>query len=220
MKKKAIIFDLDGTLIDSIKDIALCANQVLEELGYKTHKLDDYRKFVGDGALMLITNSLPKNTDNETIAKALELFKKIYGDTIHENTKPYSGIYEMLKALKNSEYKLTVLSNKPHPFTIEFIDYFFGNFPFVEIHGQKENIPKKPHPKGALNIIDALKLSKEEIIFIGDTPTDIKTAQNAGVLCIGVAWGYRGAQELIDAKANFVVKTPYELTELLLKNNF
>ena len=220
MQKKAVIFDLDGTLIDSIQDIALCTNQVLEKLGHKTHPLDAYQNFVGDGALMLISNALQDNVSEKTIEKALELFKNIYGDKIHKNTKPYIGIYEMLDSIKHIDLHLTILSNKPHPFTVEFINHFFKDYPFVEVHGQKEDVPKKPHPQGALNIAKSLNLDPKDIIFVGDTPTDIKTAKNAGMYSVGVSWGYRGVEELQQAQADIIAKDPQHLAQILLSDDF
>lgn len=220
LNKKVVIFDLDGTLIDSIHDIALCTNQVLENLGQKTHKLDAYQKFVGDGALMLLQNALPPDTNKEIINQALVLFKEIYGDRIHKNTKPYDGIYQMLNILNTTDLKLAVLSNKPHEFTVQFIDYFFKDILFCEVHGQKDHVPKKPNPIGALNISQALNIPTNEIIFVGDTPTDIKTAKNANMTSIGVSWGYRNVEELLLAKADFIAKTPEHLTKLILENNF
>ena len=220
MQKKAVIFDLDGTLIDSIQDIALCTNQVLEKLGHKTHPLDAYQNFVGDGALMLINNALQDNVSEETIEKALELFKNIYGDKIHKNTKPYVGIYEMLDSIKHIDLHLTVLSNKPHPFTVEFINHFFQDYPFIEVHGQKEDVPKKPHPQGAFNIAKSLNLDPKDIIFIGDTPTDIKTAKSAGMYSVGVSWGYRSVEELQQAQADIIAKDPQHLAQILLSDDF
>jgi len=220
LQKKAVIFDLDGTLIDSIQDIALCTNQVLEKLGHKTHPLDAYQNFVGDGALMLISNALQDNVSEKTIEKALELFKNIYGDKIHKNTKPYIGIYEMLDSIKHIDLHLTILSNKPHPFTVEFINHFFKDYPFVEVHGQKEDVPKKPHPQGALNIAKSLNLDPKDIIFVGDTPTDIKTAKNAGMYSVGVSWGYRGVEELQQAQADIIAKDPQHLAQILLSDDF
>jgi phosphoglycolate phosphatase len=218
MKKKAVIFDLDGTLVDSIQDIAIAMNQVLEKLGYKKHKEDDYQNFVGDGALMLVQNAMPLNTDENKIEEALELFKKIYGDGIHLHSKPYEGIKKMLDTLSKTELILTVLSNKPHKFTLEFIEYFFKDYPFIEVHGQKKEVPKKPHPMGAINIAIALNLEANEIIFVGDTPTDINTAKSAGMCSIGVSWGYRSVDELILAKADYIANDPEHLTQLLLAN--
>jgi len=219
LKEKTVIFDLDGTLIDSIKDIALATNIVLEELGFKKHPLDDYENFVGDGALMLLTNALPTDVNKSIIDKALVLFKKYYGDRIHKNTKPYEGIYEMLDELTKHNTTLAVLSNKPHEFTVEFIEHFFSRYPFCEVHGQKDNVPKKPDPKGAINISQALNIPENKIFFIGDTATDMKTAKNAGMTAIGVSWGYRKVDELIASGADYIAKTPEHLTQILLENN-
>jgi len=219
MKKKAVIFDLDGTLVDSIKDIAICMNKVLKELDLQIHPENEYPKFVGDGALVLVKNAMPRDSAKESIEKALELFLKYYETGVHENAKVYDGIYSMLDAIKNTDLKLAVLSNKPHKFTLEFIEYFFKDYPFIEVHGQKKEVPKKPNPAGAINIANALKLNPKEIIFVGDTPTDINTAKNAGMSSIGVSWGYRDEKELILANADYIAKDTEQLTQILLKNN-
>lgn len=219
MKQKTVIFDLDGTLIDSIKDIALATNIVLEELGFDKHDLAAYENFVGDGALMLITNALPYNVNKNIIDEALILFKKYYGDRIHENTKPYEGIYLMLDELTKCNTTLAVLSNKPHEFTVEFIEHFFSKYSFCEVHGQKEDVPKKPNPMGAINISNALNIPENQIFFVGDTATDMKTAKNAGMTSIGVSWGYRSVDELISSGADYIAKTPEHLTQILLEND-
>ena len=219
MKKKTVIFDLDGTLIDSIKDIALATNIVLEELGFKPHPLDDYQNFVGDGALMLLKNALPSNVNDDLINNALKLFKKYYGDRIHKNTHPYDGIYDMLNSLKTEETTLAVLSNKPHEFTVEFIEHFFNEYPFIEVHGQKEDVPKKPSPIGAINISKALDVKQEKIFFVGDTATDILTAKNAGMTSVGVSWGYRSVEELVASGADFIANDPSHLVQIILEND-
>ncbi len=219
MKKKAVIFDLDGTLVDSIVDIAICMNQVLEKLGHPKHPENKYQQFVGDGALMLVKNAMPDNCSKNLLYEALELFKKSYENGIHDNSKAYNGIYEMLDSLKNKDLKLAILSNKPHKFTVQFIEYFFKGYPFIEVHGQKKEVPKKPDPKGAINIANALKLEPHEIIFVGDTPTDIKTAQNAGMQSIGVSWGYRPVEELVSSNADFIAANTKQLTQILLDNS-
>ena len=220
MKKKLIIFDLDGTLIDSIQDIAISTNQVLEELGFETHPLDAYTNFVGDGAMILLKNALKPDVSEEILQKALKLFKKFYGDKIHKNTQPYDGIYEMLDTISNKDLQLAILSNKPHMFTVEFIEYFFKEYPFIEVHGQKEEVPKKPNPQGIFNIAQNLNIQLTDTIFVGDTPTDMKTAKNAKVTSIAVSWGYRGVEELQKSNPDFLVKDTKGLTKLLLENNF
>lgn len=125
MKNKAIIFDLDGTLIDSLSDIAICANKVLEEFSLPTHTIEQYKSFVGGGAEILIRNCTPKDTKEEMISKLLDRFKTIYEQNLHSNTKPYEGVYELFDKLKKHNIKLAVLSNKPHEFTLKYVEKFF-----------------------------------------------------------------------------------------------
>ena len=213
-KEKAIIFDLDGTLIDSIIDIGLCANIVLKEFNLPTHEIDAYRNFVGGGALFLIERCVPKNSSNEMIQKVLERFKVVYDDEKHDNTKPYKGIYNLIKDLKTKGIKVGVLSNKPHYFTCKYVEEFFGEFNLEEIHGQKEEVPRKPNPIAAINIANSFNISCEDIFFVGDSDVDMKTAKNANMIAVGVEWGFRGPKELIDNGAKFIVKTPQDILDL------
>ena len=215
MKEKAIIFDLDGTLIDSLTDIALCANEVLKKLNLPSHKIEDYKKFVGGGVLVLIENCMPKNSSKELIKKACNEFKIIYDQKLQSNTKPYDGIDELLQGLKDSNIKIGVLSNKPHEFTLKYVDKFFSSYDIVETHGQKEELPAKPDPIGAVNIAKAFNLPCENIYFVGDSDVDMKTAKNAGMIAVGVSWGFRGTKELIENGADFIVKTPQDILKLL-----
>jgi len=212
---KAIIFDLDGTLIDSLDDIAKSMNDVLRQLGYKEHKIEDYKHFVGDGALILVQNSLPKECPKEEIQKAFDLFIEIYELGIHHDTKPYEGIYDLLEKLSHTSFKLGILSNKPHDITNQYAKKLFSDFNFEEVHGQKESIPKKPHPKGALDIARNFNLRPEEIFFVGDTATDMKTAQNANMKSIGVLWGFRPKQELIESGADFTAIDCAQLWQII-----
>ncbi len=215
MKEKAFIFDLDGTLIDSLTDIALCANKVLEEFKLPTHSIEDYKTFVGGGAEVLIENCTPKNSSEELIQKVLEQFKIVYDQNLQGNTQPYDGVYELLERLKNQNCKLGVLSNKPHKFTLKYVEQFFSSYNISEAHGQKENVPKKPNPIGAINIAKAFDIAYEDIYFIGDSDVDMKTAKNAGMIAVGVRWGFRGVEELIENGADFIVDTPLDILNLL-----
>lgn len=216
---KTIIFDLDGTLIDSLTDIAICANQVLEEFKYPTHKIEDYKRFVGDGAKVLIQNAMPKDISDSELNLALERFKKLYDNNIYGNTKPYDGIYQLLDNLKKENYSINVLSNKPHKFTLQYIDKLFEDNIFDEVHGQKDNIPKKPAPDGAINISKALNIQLKDILYIGDTGTDMKTAVNAGMVPVGVLWGFREKDELLEHGAKHLVESPEKLWELIKSYN-
>lgn len=216
MNNKVIIFDLDGTLLDSLDDIVISVNRVLEKLDLPTHKNEAFREFVGDGARMLMQRALPQNSDKDTIDKALDLFTQIYSKTIHENTKPYDGIYEMLEALKNQGVILNLLSNKPQQFTRKYYDKFFTQFGFTYVYGQSDQHPKKPDPTTALKIAQNLQVDPSEIYFIGDTTTDILTAKNAGMKSIGVVWGIRDKNELITNGANHIINKPKEILNIVL----
>ncbi len=215
MKEKAIIFDLDGTLIDSLTDIAICTNIVLKEFNFPTYKIEEYKNFVGGGALVLVKNCLPKNSSQELINRVMKRFKEIYDQNLPSNTKPYKGIKELLNELNNRNIKIGVLSNKPHKFTLKYVNHFFNDFNIMEIHGQKEGIPKKPDPKAAIDIANSFNIPCEDIYFIGDSDIDMQTAKSANMKAVGVEWGFRGIKELIENGADFIIKTPYEILKLI-----
>lgn len=218
MKTKAVIFDLDGTLIDSLEDIARSMNEVLQEFNLPTHEISAYNHFVGDGALFLAKKAVPKNSSEELINQVFERFKELYDTVVCEDTQVYEGIHELLEILQSHELKLGVLSNKPHEFTCKYVQTLFASYHIHEVHGQKEHIPKKPHPLGALNIAEALSLNCDEIFYVGDTPTDILTAQNAKMKNIGVLWGFRPKEELEEAGADFLAHTPQDIWEIIQKH--
>lgn len=213
---KAVIFDLDGTLIDSLYDIAQSMNQVLSEFNYPIHDLDKYNYFVGDGALVLVQNALPQVCNDNQIQKVLARFKEVYDLSEHHNTKPYEGIYELLQSLQDAQIRLGILSNKPHKFTLKYAQTLFSDFNFEEVHGQKEDVEKKPDPAGAIHIAQQMQLHPNDICFIGDTATDIKTAHNANMKSIGVLWGFRPQEELEEHGAHFLAHTPSDILRIVL----
>jgi phosphoglycolate phosphatase len=217
VRKRAAIFDLDGTLIDSLKDIALCCNEVLKELDIAEHPLPKYSEFVGDGAYVLIKNALPSSTPDELIQKALGRFKDIYENNIYENTKAYEQIDELLKRLEDENIPVAILSNKPHKFTLKYAERIFKGYGFVEVFGQREDIPIKPDPQAALEISRIMDIEPSDIYFIGDTATDMKTAKNAGMKAIGVLWGFRDREELENSGADFIVSSPKEMADIILR---
>ena len=212
--KKTVIFDLDGTLLDSIEDIASSMNKVLESLQLPTHKIEDYKHFVGGGVDILVENAL-SNQSKEIKDEVIKRFKIEYDGKLHSKTLPYDGIYELLDELKKLDINLAVLSNKPHEFTVSYVNHFFKNYNFKEIHGQKKDVPKKPDPKAALDIVKCLDSSCENTYFIGDTKIDMQTAKSANMTAIGVLWGFRDKKELRDFGADFIVSNPLEILKII-----
>lgn len=212
--KKTVIFDLDGTLLDSIEDIASSMNKVLESLQLPTHKIEDYKHFVGGGVDILVENAL-SNQSKEIKNEVTKRFKIEYDGKLHSKTLPYDGIYELLDELKKLDINLAVLSNKPHEFTVSYVNHFFKNYNFKEIHGQKKDVPKKPDPKAALDIVKCLDSSCENTYFIGDTKIDMQTAKSANMTAIGVLWGFRDEEELLTNGADFIVKHPLDILEII-----
>lgn len=217
MNNKAIIFDLDGTLIDSLEDIAVCMNQVLEELNLPSHKLEDYKYFVGGGISILVDNALHKDTSDKVKEEVTNRFKVVYDQKLHAKTLPYDGIYDLLDELKRLDFKIGILSNKPHEFTIEYAKNLFSKYEMKEVHGQKSHIAKKPDPSAAIQIAKSFEVPCEEVYFVGDTMVDMQTAVNAKMIGIGVLWGFRDEEELISNGATFVVKHPLDILEIVNK---
>lgn len=213
--QKAIIFDLDGTLIDSLEDIAVCMNQVFEEMGLPTYKINDYKKFVGGGVDILVENALGDSRPKEVKKQVSARFKELYDQNLHAKTLPYDGIYDLLEKLEEANIKMAILSNKPHKFTCQYADSLFKDYNFLEVHGQKEHIEKKPNPRAAIDIANSLKLDCSEIYFVGDTKIDMQTAKNANMKAIGVLWGFRDEAELREYGADFIVEKPSDIFDII-----
>jgi len=217
--KKTLIFDLDGTLLDSISDIANSMNKVLKELNLKTYTIEDYKYFVGEGIDILVENVLDKNLENYHKIKdeVMQRFKLEYNGKLQANTIPYDGIYELLDNLKKLDCNLAVLSNKPHDFTVAYVEHFFKDYNFAEVHGQKNNLPKKPNPEAAKQIANRLGVPCKDIYFIGDTKIDMQTAKSAEMNAVGVLWGFRNEEELRKFGADFIVSHPLEIIKIIQK---
>lgn len=215
MSKKAVIFDMDGTLLDSLKDIGICANVVLKEFDLPTHELADYKNFVGGGVQFLLENCTPQNISDELLKKLFKRFIEVYELSVHGQTKPYDGIEELLQELYKQEIKMGILSNKMHDMTVKYYEKFFSGYNIQEVHGQKLDIPKKPDPIAAISIAQRFGIECKDILFVGDSDVDIKTAKNAGMIAVGVSWGFRGTKELIEHGADHIVQTPQDILELL-----
>ena len=216
MTFRAVIFDLDGTLLDTLADIGESANAALEQLGFPTHPLPEYRTFVGDGVAVLMQRVLPEpHRKSEMIARVVEGFRKVYGENWNRRTQPYAGIVEMLDALVARKIPLAILSNKPHDFTQQCVREFLPRHQFAAVIGQREGIPTKPDPTSALEVVSQLGLTPAEVVYVGDTSVDMQTATRAGLYAVGVAWGFRSVEELKSHGAKKIISSPIELLAVL-----
>lgn len=211
MKYSAVLFDLDGTLIDSLEDLADSANEVLEKYGYNTHTIATYKKLIGRGGRNLIRKALPSGTQEKVITEVLEDYRKIYGRNYLNKTKPYSGIFEMLEVLKLTNIKMGICSNKPHKHTNEIVDKLLGRKYFSAVLGEREGVPQKPHPASLLEAAELLKVNPIETIYLGDSGIDMESAYMAGMLAAGATWGFSDKEELEKFGAKVFVTTPFEL---------
>lgn len=212
MTYQAVIFDLDGTLLDTLDDLAASVNRVLGANGYPTHPHDAYRWFIGDGSALLMERALPtERRSPEIIRTCLQSLLDDYNRNWHSATQPYDGIPELLDELQQRGRQMAVVTNKPHRFTGLMIDHYFKAIPFRTVLGQQDGIPKKPDPRQALAAAEAMGVSPSDCLFLGDSAVDMETANRAGMLPVGADWGFRPTQELIDAGAAHVIKHPMEL---------
>ena len=217
MQFKAICFDLDGTLLDSLADLANCTNKILLKRGFPEHPEALYRYFVGEGAKMLMTRVLPEEVRSKSLIEECQQdFEATYRECWDEQTVPYENIPELLNALQRRKLKLTVLSNKPHEFTLLAVNKLLPSWYFEMILGQREGVPRKPDPAGMLEICEKMKIPPGSFIYLGDTATDMKTSVAAGCFSVGVLWGFRSEEELRDNGANAIVKDPLDLLEMLV----
>lgn len=218
----ALIFDLDGTLADSIGDIGTAMNAVLADLALPPHPISAYKAFVGEGAENLVcravsaalgkslSDALPRPLD-----QLVDAYRVHYAKLEHAHSALYPGVAAMLDGVVASGRKMAVLSNKRDDFTRHLIKHAFARWPFVDVRGEREGVPRKPNPLAAHELARALGYSPEHIGFVGDTAIDMATARSAGMVPIGVLWGFRSRAELEGAGAQFVLGRPEELLSLL-----
>ncbi|WP_282121882.1 HAD family hydrolase [Algibacter mikhailovii] len=215
MTYKAVIFDLDGTLVNSIEDIADAMNTVLQAYNFPTHDYDTYKTFVGSGVKSLVIKSLPEGERQDNQVKNCHTaMMNIYKNQCTNKTKPYDGIVELLDALKSTDLKMSILSNKADALTKKVVSTLFSDY-FNPVLGLKIEAHKKPNPIVALEICATLGLDPEQVIYVGDTGIDIKTAKNANMLAVGVSWGFRNTEELIENGANHILEKPLDLMAIL-----
>lgn len=212
----AVLFDLDGTLLDTLADIAHSANESLENLGFPTHEVDAYRLFVGDGLRMLFRRALPAESRTEAVIdRCAEFFREAYSRQWNVYTRPYDGVPKLLEALTARDIKMAVLSNKPDLFAKRCVDEYLPKYPFQMVLGQRDGVPRKPDPTGANEIIHAIGVRPEQVAYLGDSATDMKTALAVGMYPVGAVWGFRSRDELQQYGAQAVINRPTELLDLL-----
>lgn len=215
MQYKAVIFDLDGTLVDSLADLSDSVNLMLESYGFPTHEMEQYRYFVGNGSKKLMERTLPRDkaASAEFVEEALVKYKAIYKERLLEKTRPYNGVRELLAELKSRGIPLAVCTNKHNDAALTIVKILFASGTFEEVLGDRPGFPKKPNPATPLEIASHLGVKPDEVAYLGDTSVDMETAVHAGFLPVGVLWGFRPEEELVKSGAKVLLKAPLELLE-------
>ncbi len=214
---KACIFDLDGTLTDTLESLTYSVNETLKELGLGTITSEQCKSFVGHGARRLIEDSISAGGGEPElcIEKGMEVYGRIFRQNCTYKVAPYEGILDLLLQLQEKNVKLAVLSNKPHLQTIDVVKTFFEEGTFLCVQGQQEGIPRKPDPAGVYQVLERLEVSKEECLYIGDSDVDMDTGNAAGVATIGVSWGFRKKEVLAAHQATYIVDRPEEIISIV-----
>lgn len=214
---KACIFDLDGTLGDTLDSLVYSVDKALKEMHLPAITQDQCRSFVGNGARYLMERALEAAGDegHSRIEEGMEVYGRIFDENCTYHLQPYEGIMQLLGSLKDRGFKLAVLSNKPHRQTVKVVHAMCGEGVFDYIQGQKEEIPRKPDPAGIHYALERLEVAKEECLYIGDSEVDIATGKNAGTKTIGVSWGFREKEELKAAGAEYIIDKAEELLQFI-----
>ncbi|MCB6416510.1 HAD family hydrolase [Dorea acetigenes] len=212
---RACIFDLDGTLTNTLESLTYSVNETLKEMGLRTISSEQCRQFVGNGARCLMKRALQVSGDENAgrLEEGMKVYGRIFGANCTYHVTPYEGIPEMLDELKKRGMKLGVLSNKPHGQTVDVAEKIFGSGMFDEIQGQSESLARKPDPAGVFYLLEKMQISKEECLYIGDSEVDIATGSAAGVKSVGVSWGFRSRETLKEAGAQIIIDVPQELLQ-------
>ena len=213
MNYQAAIFDMDGTLIDSLEDLTDSVNETMTYYGFSSHTLEEYRYFVGNGARKLIERSIPKDraNDSDFVSEVLEYYNGCYKHHLTNKTRPYDGIIDMLTRLQEKNIPLGVCTNKQQFAADEIISTMFPANMFDAVIGDQKGLPRKPDPTKVLQMATQFNVNPERVAYFGDTSVDMETAHNAGFLSIGVTWGFRPKMELIESGAEVIINHPSEL---------
>lgn len=213
---RLIIFDLDGTLVNSIFDLANAVNSALNDMGFPVHEVKEFYQFVGNGTIMLAKRALPEgNRTDDEVNRLHTLFAKNYQECCLDKTRPYDSIVDTVNKLKEKhKFKLAVASNKTDIFAKHIVDSLFGKDTFDAVVGKNDDTPAKPDPTMIFDVMERFGIDKSEVIFVGDSNVDVATAHNAGIKCIGCEWGFRGRDELLKAGADYIIDTPQKIIDI------
>lgn len=212
--KHAVIFDLDGTLLNTLGDLRAATNHALEVRGLPPHSMEEIRQFIGNGIRLLICRAMPEGTPEAKIDAALDDFKAYYAAHIHDRTVPYDGIPQLLTALRKRGIKVAVLSNKIDSASQQLIEYFFPGKTDV-VFGEHVGVPRKPDPTSCRMVMQQLGVQPEQVLYVGDSGTDMQTAKNAGLYAVGVTWGFRSKEVLLENGADVLVHRPEQILQIL-----
>jgi phosphoglycolate phosphatase len=213
---RAVLFDLDGTLLDTLQDIADSCNAALARHGFPAHPVDAYKYFVGDGVPMLVSRTVPPGSrDPKLLTEVAAAYREEYHRRWNATTRPYDGIPELLEELSKRRFALAVLSNKPDDFTRRCVSEFLSKWDFSVVMGASKAFPPKPDPTGALQLAAKLGVSPSDVCYLGDTATDMKTAIAARMFPVGALWGFRTAEELEASGARSLIKHPLDLRKFI-----
>ena len=215
-KISAVVFDLDGTLLDTLEDLGDAVNRVLTDRGFPAHPMEAYRYFVGDGSAVLIERALPESARGSDVYRdCLAAFMADYDRSWKVKTRLYDGISEMLDSLADLGIDMAILSNKSHGFTVNCVRDLLSKWRFKPVFGLRDDVPRKPDPTGALEISRLLGASPDRMIYLGDTAIDMQTAVSAGMFPVGALWGFRTREELEGNGAKALIQHPQELLNLI-----
>lgn len=215
-KHQGVIFDLDGTLLDTLTDLAESMNHVLGQKGWQVHPVDAYRRFVGDGVEMLAQRALPLEQRQDSIIEdCVRAVRAEYALRWARTTRPYAGVEELLRGLESLNIPMAVLSNKPNDATQDMVRHYFPGTAFQIVAGAMPGKPKKPDPGVALEMARQMRIPPDAMLFLGDSDADMRTARAARMVPLGAAWGFRGREELAAAGAAHVLEKPLELLDWL-----
>ena len=214
-KYKYVIFDLDGTIADTLEDLANSTNKALAYFGYAPQPIEKFKYFVGNGAKMMVERAMPQDSSQDVLDKALKIFIEDYAVNYINTTKTYAGLPEVLNELKNSGIKMSVVTNKPDYRAYEIVNKLYGDI-FVRVAGHTDRFPLKPDPTLTFDVMKTMGCTSQNTVFVGDSGVDMKTALNANLDSIGVLWGFREENELKENGARFLARTPKDLLKIIL----